>query len=50
LNRSRLKPPCEANWPINKNKGMTLSSYTVKRATALPLRKFNVAALSVINQ
>ena len=40
LNKARLRPPWVANWPINKKSGITLKSYAVSRATALPLSRF----------
>ncbi len=49
-NSERLKPPCVANWPISRKSGITLRSYTVRRATAEPLSVFSSARSFVITQ
>jgi hypothetical protein len=46
-NSARLSPPCVANWPISRNSGITLRSYTVSRATALPFSKL-MSATSLV--
>ena len=50
LNNARDKPPWVANWPISRNSGMTLNSYTVRRATALPLSRLTSAASLLMAQ
>ena len=46
----RESPPCVANWPISRNSGITDRSYTVSRATALPLSWLSSAGSLVIAQ